>query len=83
MLDLDIDLTSPSLPRAACRDVDPEAFFPIRHGRTDRARKICLRCPEIRACLRWAIEHDEQGIWAATTEEERAELRARHERTAS
>ena len=64
----------PHLPAAACADMDPEPFFAFDARRVDQARNICHRCPEIRACLRWALEHREHGVWAGTTEEQRADL---------
>lgn len=79
---LDVPLervTFPDLPDAACAGTtDPEAFFSFNDWRIDQARNICRRCPEIRACLAWALTHSEHGLWAGTTEEQRHQLRARH-----
>jgi len=45
---------------AACREVDPELFFPI--GNTgpalfeiEEAKRVCRRCRVIEGCLQWAI----------------------------
>lgn len=45
--------------RAACRDEDPELFFPI--GSTgpalrqiEEAKAVCRRCPVVDDCLRYA-----------------------------
>lgn len=50
----------------ACKDVNPEIFFPPRYRKTAilRAQKICKTCPFIQECLTWAIDHEEpEGIW--------------------
>ncbi|MGE5136756.1 MAG: WhiB family transcriptional regulator, partial [Gemmatimonadota bacterium] len=53
----------PDLPRAACRDHDPELWFP-RNGDGSKAIAICATCPEKAPCLKWAIEHHARhGIW--------------------
>ncbi|MFI6294704.1 WhiB family transcriptional regulator [Nonomuraea sp. NPDC050790] len=68
---------------AACRDADPELFFPITwEGRpgpaADEARRICQACPVRRACLDWALGTGEpDGMWGGTTPAERRRLRAR------
>ena len=46
---------------AACRDVDPELFFPIGNTgpallQIDEAKQVCRRCPAIELCLQWALE---------------------------
>ena len=66
---------------AACRQVDPELFFPV--GTTGpaidqmaEAKGICLACPVREACLRWAMRNQIAfGIWGGTTEEDRQILR--------
>ncbi len=70
--------------RAACRDEDPELFFPI--GTTDlamaqleRAKAVCRTCPVQEPCLHWAL-HSEPigqiaGVCAGLSEDERRELR--------
>jgi WhiB family transcriptional regulator, redox-sensing transcriptional regulator len=69
------------LDLAACRDVDPEIFFPISTtgaavGHVHEAQAICARCPVIAECLDWAqrmgLGH---GVWGGTTPEERRALR--------
>ena len=62
---------------AACRDADPDLFFPI--GTTgaalrqiEEAKRICRRCPEQIQCLAWALEHGvADGVWGGTTQDER------------
>ena len=73
---------------AACRDVDPEIFFPIgTHGpalvQVEQAKKICRRCPAVDECLQFALESGQDaGVWGGTTEDERRSLRRRAARAA-
>jgi WhiB family redox-sensing transcriptional regulator len=74
--------------RAACRDEDPELFFPI--GTTgpsllqvDEAKAVCRRCDAIDECLTWALDTDQDaGVWGGLSEDERREARRRRVRTA-
>src|SRR5690242_8005745 len=67
--------------RAACRDTNPELFFPI--GTTglaidqiDAARAVCAQCPVMSECLEFALAtNQEAGVWGGTTEDERRKLR--------
>lgn len=65
---------------AACRDAEPELFFPISataasSGLVKRAKLICASCPVRPACLSYALDHrQEQGIWGGLTEEERRRI---------
>ncbi len=67
--------------QAACRDVDPEIFFPIGTtgpalAQIEAAQSICGTCAVQQECLEWAMETaQDAGIWGGTTEEERRELR--------
>jgi WhiB family redox-sensing transcriptional regulator len=69
--------------RAACRDEDPELFFPI--GTTgpallqvEEARAVCRGCGVVDDCLAWALESgQDSGVWGGTTEDERRELKRR------
>lgn len=62
---------------AACRDVDPEMFFPIGFGevadnQSAAAKAVCTRCPLIAQCLDWALAAGVvEGIWGGHTEQER------------
>ena len=66
---------------AACRQVDPELFFPV--GTTGpaieqvgQAKGICQGCSVREACLGWALRNQIAfGIWGGTTEEDRQALR--------
>lgn len=71
---------------AACRDEDPELFFPIGTNgpalqQIEDAKAVCERCPVIDTCLRWALEHGmDSGVWGGLSEEERRALRRRNAR---
>ena len=68
---------------AACRDADPELFFPdddIRSAQAQvkRAKLICRGCPVSATCLSWALASgQEAGIWGGLTEAERHRLQRR------
>ncbi len=72
---------NPWRDRAACQSVSADLFFPI--GRTgdavehiEAAKAVCRTCPVREACLRFAIEtNQEAGIWGGTSEEERDRIR--------
>lgn len=74
--------------RAACRDEDPELFFPI--GTTgpsllqvDEAKAVCRRCDAVDECLSWALDSDQDaGVWGGLSEDERREARRLRVRTA-
>src|SRR5207245_806423 len=73
---------------AACRNADPELFFPISAtavsgGDIRRAKQICASCPVSSPCLSYALMHrQEQGIWGGLTDEERQSLRRKVTRPA-
>lgn len=68
---------------AACRDADPDLFFPdgdIRSARAQAkaAKLICRGCPVSVSCLNWAlVSGHEEGIWGGLTEDERRRLHRR------
>lgn len=64
---------------AACRDLDPELFFPDRaEGRTNHgteAKAVCAGCPVTRECLVAAIRRREKhGVWGGAGEPTRRRL---------
>jgi WhiB family transcriptional regulator, redox-sensing transcriptional regulator len=67
---------------AACRDADPDLFFPIGAAgnslrQADEAKRICRRCPAQNQCLAWALENGiTDGVWGGTTENERRAIRS-------
>ncbi|EID53436.1 WhiB family transcriptional regulator [Saccharomonospora xinjiangensis] len=71
---------------AACRDEDPELFFPVSDmgpgaRQTARAKAVCARCPVRDQCLRYALENGlDHGIFGGLTERERRDLLHRNRR---
>lgn len=68
---------------AACRDTDPDLFFPV--GTTgpaieqiEEAKAVCQACHAQAQCLEYAIAtNQDSGIWGGTSEDERRQLRKR------
>jgi WhiB family redox-sensing transcriptional regulator len=69
--------------RAACRDTDPELFFPVGTAgpgqrQLDQAKQVCAGCQVRTSCLDWALASgQEAGVWGGTSEDERRALRLR------
>ncbi len=69
---------------AACRDTDPDLFFPV--GTTGpaieqiaNAKAVCQQCEAQTDCLEFAIAtNQDSGIWGGTSEEERRQLRKKY-----
>ena len=78
---------------AACRQVDPDLFFPIGNtgiavDQIEAAKGVCRQCEAQAPCLEFALAtNQEAGVWGGTSEEERRKLRkawlARQRRAAS
>lgn len=64
---------------AACVGVHPKLFFPDTPGQpiNPEVRRVCARCPVRNDCLQHALDNDERGVWAATSERERRAIRYR------
>ena len=66
---------------AACRDTDPDLFFPI--GTTGpaldqiaAAKSVCIICDASDLCLEFALTtNQDSGVWGGTSEEERRQIR--------
>jgi WhiB family redox-sensing transcriptional regulator len=73
--------------RAACRDEDPELFFPVGTSgpallQIAEAKTACRRCPVSTECLNWALASGQDaGVWGGMSEEERRVVKRRHART--
>jgi len=71
---------------AACRDEDPELFFPIGNTgpallQIDEAKRVCQRCTVSEPCLQWALESgQDSGVWGGLSEDERRALKRRSAR---
>lgn len=67
--------------RAACRDTDPEGFFPVASTgpvldrQVEGAKRVCAGCQVQTACREWALDSLPFGIAGGMTEEERREVR--------
>ncbi len=63
--------------RAACRDVDPDLFFPVGSSgpaliQAAQAKAVCAGCDVADQCLQWALATgSNDGIWGGLTEAER------------
>jgi WhiB family redox-sensing transcriptional regulator len=72
--------------RSACRDEDPELFWPVGTSgpariQAEQAKAICRRCPVTDDCLDWALSSGEDsGVWGGMTEEERRAYKRRTSR---
>ena len=68
---------------AACRDTDPDLFFPV--GTTGpaieqiaAAKAVCGECDSRKPCLEFAVNtNQDSGVWGGTSEEERRRIRRR------
>lgn len=68
--------------RAACRDYNPEWWFPISSGlrgreEAERAKAICATCPVLQPCLTWALTALSDGVAGGMTEDERRNYKRR------
>ena len=60
---------------SACRDKDPDLFFPDARSDTKEALAICASCPVRVDCLEYAIETDVRfGVWGGLTDKQRRRL---------
>ena len=67
----------------ACRNADPDLFFPTTRDDTKHALTICETCPVQPECLDYAFDAGERfGIWGGLTEKSRRKERGRMRRTA-
>ena len=79
-------MTTMTRPRIRRRDYDPLAwmaealcsgamtdlFFPEQFEIADPAiKRLCGRCPVREACLQYALDNDEVGIWGGTDDRQR------------
>ncbi|WP_181763637.1 WhiB family transcriptional regulator [Streptomyces albidus (ex Kaewkla and Franco 2022)] len=74
------------LHHAACKDEDPELFFPIgTTGPTslqvEEAKTVCRRCPVTDRCLSAGLDQH-YGVWGGVSETERRSSRHRAHKAA-
>ena len=71
------------MSRGACRQADPELFFPIATvqgpatRQVEAAKAVCTACAVCAMCLSYALDIMPDGIWGGTTMEERRVTRRR------
>jgi WhiB family redox-sensing transcriptional regulator len=66
---------------AACRDVNPDVFFPGTGYPLDYARSFCEVCTVRQECLDYAIANGERdGMWGGLTRDERRKVAAARRR---
>ncbi len=69
--------------QAACRDEDPELFFPIGTtgpalSQVEEAKIVCGRCNVREDCLTWAMDSgQDSGVWGGLSEDERRAFKRR------
>ena len=69
------------MSRGACRQADPELFFPVAAvtgpavRQAEAAKSVCGRCDVRANCLSYALKVMPEGIWGGTTPEERRAAR--------
>ena len=69
--------------KAACRDKDPELFFPVgntgaAYNQIEEAKAVCRTCKVIDACLKCALDtNQDYGVWGGLSEDERRALKRR------
>jgi len=73
------------MSRGACRQADPELFFPIAvtgpaARQAEAAKAVCGPCAVRANCLSYALEAMPEGIWGGTTPDERRAARRRPSR---
>jgi WhiB family redox-sensing transcriptional regulator len=70
--------------RAACRDENPELFFPVSDvgpgaRQVAQAKAVCGSCPVRSECLSYALDNGlDHGIFGGTAERERRRLSRTH-----
>jgi WhiB family transcriptional regulator, redox-sensing transcriptional regulator len=69
------EFVRPWMREAACRGVDPAAFFPSDNTGVEAAQRLCAACPVRPECLEFALESRlDHGVWGGTSERERQRI---------
>jgi WhiB family redox-sensing transcriptional regulator len=77
-------MTAPNFDvrNGACRDEDPELFFPVGTSgpallQVTKAKAVCQRCSVASDCLAWALAScQDSGVWGGMGEDERRSLKS-------
>jgi WhiB family redox-sensing transcriptional regulator len=70
--------------QAACREADPETFFPGPTGQlgamqAEYAKDYCRICPVADRCLQWSLEERlDEGVFGGLSEAERRRIHRRN-----
>ncbi|RSS15373.1 WhiB family transcriptional regulator [Streptomyces sp. WAC05458] len=81
--DADLPVNTNWRDRSACREEDPDLFFPIGNTgpallQIEEAKAVCRRCPVMERCLQWALESgQEYGVWGGLDEDDRRRMKRR------
>ncbi len=68
---------------AACRDLDPNIFFPANDEAAGAAKAVCATCPVREDCLEYAVAtRQDDGVWGGLDETERKRVRRRRQQAA-
>ncbi len=65
----------------ACREAEPELFFPVSSAgpalaQVAAAKAVCARCQVREDCLQYALETaQDHGVWGGLSEDERRSVR--------
>lgn len=65
------------------RQADPELFFPagekgqLNLRQIEAAKSYCRRCAMADYCLKWALTHEDHGVWGNTSVTERRAIKRR------
>jgi WhiB family transcriptional regulator, redox-sensing transcriptional regulator len=63
------------MTKAACRDREPDLFFPNDSAGVEVACDVCRTCAVREACLEYAIANNiEHGVWGGTSERRRRRI---------
>jgi WhiB family redox-sensing transcriptional regulator len=69
--------------QSACRDMDPNIFFPATDEEAGTAKAVCAACPVRQECLEYAIAtRQDDGVWGGLDETQRRRLRRRRQAAA-
>ncbi|MEI7632585.1 MAG: WhiB family transcriptional regulator [bacterium] len=60
---------------AECSGLDTSLFFDSNKKGEQDAKLVCGQCAVRQACLEYAIENLEYGVWGGTTERERGRMK--------
>ena len=72
--------------KAACRDKDPELFFPVGNTgpalqQIEEAKAVFRTCEVVDECLKTALDtNQDYGVWGGYSEDERRALKRKYMR---